>query len=98
MVRNLPATQDTCRRCGFDPWVVKILSSGKWKPTPVFLSGKSRGQRSMTPVFGVANESDTTKQLNNNNNVFRVCHVIMTRLVHNSLIRTDTSILVAMIS
>ena len=53
---------------------------------------------SMTPVFGVANESDTTKQLNNNNNVFRVCHVIMTRLVHNSLIRTDTSILVAMIS
>ena len=44
MVRNLPATQDTCRRCGFDPWVVKILSSGKWKPTPVFLSGKSRGR------------------------------------------------------
>ena len=50
------------------------------------------------PVFGVAKESDTTKQLNNNNNVFRVCHVIMTRLVHNSLIRTETSILVAMIS
>ena len=34
-----------CRRYGFSPWVRKILWRRKWLPTPVFLSGKSRGQR-----------------------------------------------------
>ena len=33
---------------GFDPWVRKIPWRGKWKPTPVFLSGKFHGQRSLT--------------------------------------------------
>ena len=28
-----------CWRCGFDPWVRKILWSGKWQPIPVFLLG-----------------------------------------------------------
>ena len=32
---------------GFDPWVGKILWRRKWQPTPVFLPGKSHGQRSM---------------------------------------------------
>ena len=36
-----------CRRHGFDPWVGKILSRREWKPTPVFLPGKSHGQRSL---------------------------------------------------
>ena len=36
-----------CRRCGFDPWVGKILWRRKWQPAPVFLPGKSRGQRSL---------------------------------------------------
>jgi len=39
-----------CRRCkrgGFDPWVGKIPWRRKWQPTPVFLSGKSHGQRSL---------------------------------------------------
>ena len=30
------------RRWEFDPWVRKIPWSRKWKPTPVFLPGKSR--------------------------------------------------------
>ena len=34
-----------CRRCGFDPWVGKILCSKKWQPTPVSLPGKSQEQR-----------------------------------------------------
>jgi len=34
-----------CKRLGFDPWVGKISWSRKWQPTPVFLSGKSHGQR-----------------------------------------------------
>ena len=34
-------------RCRFDPWVGKISWRRKWQPTPVFLPGKSHGQRSL---------------------------------------------------
>ena len=38
-----------CRRCGSpNPWVRKTSWRRKWKPTPVFLPGKSLGQRSLT--------------------------------------------------
>ena len=36
-----------CRRHRLDPWVVKIPWTRKWQPTPVFLPGKSHGQRSL---------------------------------------------------
>ena len=36
-----------CRRPGFDPWVGKIPWRRKWQPTPVFLPGKSHGQKSL---------------------------------------------------
>ena len=36
-----------CRKHGFDWWVGKIPCSRKWQPTPVFLPGKSQGQRSL---------------------------------------------------
>ena len=37
-----------CRRqCRFDPWVRKIHWRKKWQPTPVFVPGKSRGQKSL---------------------------------------------------
>ena len=39
MVKHLPVTQET--------WVGKILWRRKWKPTPVFLPGKSHGKRSL---------------------------------------------------
>ena len=35
------------RRLGFDPWVRKIPWSMKRQPIPVFLPGKSHGQRSL---------------------------------------------------
>ena len=35
------------RRRRFDPWVRKIPWRRKWQPTPVFLPGKSHGQRSL---------------------------------------------------
>ena len=34
-------------RCRFDPWIGKIPWKRKWQPTPVFLPGKSHGQRSL---------------------------------------------------
>ena len=36
-----------CGGWGFDPWVGKILWRRKWQPTPVFLPGRSYGQRSL---------------------------------------------------
>ena len=36
-----------CRRHQFKPWVGKIPWRKKWQPTPVFLPGKSHGQRSL---------------------------------------------------
>ena len=44
-VKNLPARRQ--KRHGFDPWARKILWRRAWQPTPVFLPGKSHGQRSL---------------------------------------------------
>ena len=43
----LSGKEPTCqfRRHEFNPWVRKIPWSRKWQPTPVFLPGKSHGQR-----------------------------------------------------
>ena len=40
-------TSQQCRRCRFHLWVGKILWRRKWQPTPVFLPGKSCGQRNL---------------------------------------------------
>jgi len=44
VVKNLPAMQEGHR---FNPWVGKIPWRRKWQPIPVFLPGKSHGQRSL---------------------------------------------------
>ena len=46
MVRNPPANTGD-KRCGFDPWIRKIPWRRAWQPAPVFLPGKSHGQRSL---------------------------------------------------
>ena len=53
-----------CRSCEFNPWVGKIPWRRKWQPTPVFLPGKSQGQR-LQPMG--SQKLDTTYRLNNNN-------------------------------
>ena len=53
MISGLPCDSDgqesalQCRRCRFNHWVGKIPWRRKWLPTPVFLLGKSHGQRSL---------------------------------------------------
>jgi len=48
---------------GFDPWVGKIPWRSKWKPTSVFLPGKSHGWRNLAgPSHGIT-ESDMTERL-----------------------------------
>ena len=61
MVKNLLQ----CRRHVFDLWVGKTPWRRKWQPTPVFLPGKSHGQRSLAGYSPLGcKESDTTEQLN----------------------------------
>ena len=67
MYMGFPGGSSTCqrrrwRRHGFSPWVGKIPWRRKWQPTPVFLSGKSHGQRSLVGYspWG-CQESDTTE-------------------------------------
>ena len=59
-VENLPAMWET----QFNPWVRKIPWKRQWLPTPVFLPGEPRGQRSLASYspWGFR-ESDMTKQL-----------------------------------
>ena len=53
-----------CGRPGFDPWIGKIPWRRKWEPTPVFLSEKSHGWRSLVSYspWG-CKEPDTTERL-----------------------------------
>ena len=53
-----------CRRHRFDPWVGRIPWRKEWQPTPVFLPGKSLGQRSLAGYSPRGRkESDTTERL-----------------------------------
>ena len=47
VVKNLLANAGDLRDVGFDPWDMKIPQRRKWQPTPVFLPGKFRRQRSL---------------------------------------------------
>ena len=58
MVKNPLAMWET----EFDPWVEKIPRRREWLPTPVFLPGKSHGQRSLAGYSPWSHkESDTTE-------------------------------------
>ena len=58
MVKNLPAMQET----GFKPLVRKMPWRRDWLPIPVFLPGKSHGQRSLAGYSPCGHkESDTTE-------------------------------------
>ena len=58
-----------CRRCGFNPQVRKIPWRREWQFTPVFLPGKSHGQRSLVGYRPRGHkESDMTERLNKNSN------------------------------
>ena len=53
------------RKYKFNPWVRKILWRRKWQCTPIFLPGRSHGQRSLAVYspWGLT-ESNMTERLN----------------------------------
>ena len=61
MVKNPPVDEGDINRGRFDPWVRKIPWRRVWQPTPIFLPGKSHGQRRLADYsHGISKESDTT--------------------------------------
>ena len=64
-IKNPLARQEMQRR-GFDLWIGKIPWRRKWQPSPVFLLGELRGQRSLGGYSSWGHkELDTTESLNN---------------------------------
>ena len=64
VVKNSPANAGDVRDTGLIPGSGKILWRRAWQPTPAFLPGESRGQRSLVGYSPWDhNESDTTEQL-----------------------------------
>ena len=45
-VKNQPAMQET-QESGFELWIRKIPWRRAWQPTPIFLPGKSHGERGL---------------------------------------------------
>ena len=76
----LGGTSDKEQRHGFNPWVRKIPWRRKGQPTPVFLPGELRGQRSLAGYnpWG-CKELDTTEWLSYTNTHTRVHHLIHTK-------------------
>ena len=58
---------------GFDPWVGKIPWRREWLPIPVFLPGKSHGQRSLAGNPWGPKESDMTEQFHFHFTISRHC-------------------------
>ena len=70
-----------CKRCWFNSQIRKIPWKRKWQPTPVFLPGKSYGQRSLVGYSPWSHkESDTTEQLSMHTN-----HLVLKNKIQNNL-------------
>ena len=65
VIKNLPASAGGTRGVGSIARLGKFPWSRKWQPVPIFLPGKSLGQRSLAGHSPwVHKESDTTERLN----------------------------------
>ena len=51
-----------CRKCRFNPRIRKIPRRRKWHPTPIFLPGKSHGERSLVGYSPQDHERVAIKQ------------------------------------
>ena len=60
MVKSLLANVGDAERPEYDPWVRKIPWRRKWQTTPVFLPGKSHGQKSLGG-YSPCKKSDMTE-------------------------------------
>ena len=58
--KKVPVNPKACQyRCWFDPWIRNIPWRSKWQPTPVCVSEKSHGQRSLADSGPWGHKSQT---------------------------------------
>ena len=62
VVKNPPANARDMRG-GFGSWVRKIPKRRKWQPTPVFLPGKSHGQRNLVGYSPIVLQSTGSQRV-----------------------------------
>ena len=56
----------------FNSWLRKTFWSGKWQPSPIFLPGKSHGQRSLAGYsLWSGKQLDMTQQLSTHTHIYR---------------------------
>ena len=72
------------RRYGFDPWVGKIPWRRKWQPSPVFLPGKSHGQRSLVCYSSWGHKESDMTEVTERSNILKV--------FQEQKVGTDTSV------
>ena len=74
------ATLVPMRRCGFNPWVGKILWRRKWQYTPVFLPGEFHGLRSLMDHSPYKEKPEsllknlTNQYIYTHNNIYTICY------------------------
>ena len=85
-VVKMPHSQ--CRRHGFHPWFRKIPWRRKWPPIPVFLPGKSHGQRSLVGYSSWGHsELDTTERLSMHTYFLLACMYLVLILANVRVVR-----------
>ena len=85
--------KSTCqfRRPTFDPWVGKILWRREWQPTPIFLPGKSHGQRSLVGYSPWGRkESDTTQWVSATTHIHTHTYILLVPFLWRTLTHTAT--------
>ena len=83
-----------CRRHGFDPWIGKISLRRKWQPIPVFLPGKSYGQKSLAGHNpGGCKESNTTEHARTSQGSNLVFVLVNTQLSQHDIIQVILSLM-----
>ena len=81
------------RRHGFDPWVGKMPWRSKWQSTPVFLPGKSYGQRSLAGYSpGGRRELDMTEHTQVHTHTYTLTHtcILFSIVAVSGLIPTNS--------
>ena len=85
MIKNLPTNTRDVRNMGSIPGLGRFPWSRKWQPTPVFLPGKSHGQRSLVGYNAWGHkESDRTGQLSTPACIYYVPFILNSFSSHNN--------------
>jgi len=65
--------QVSYKKCRLDPWVGKIPWRRAWQPTPLYLPGKSHGQRNLVGFSPVGRKEADMTEVTYHARIFSLC-------------------------